>query len=54
MGSILTLSLNFLLIAWVLFIAIKVNKLKKDEPAAPRQSQPQGQTPDRNQGSFEK
>jgi large conductance mechanosensitive channel len=28
--------LNFLLIAWVLFIAIKgINKLKKDEPAAP-------------------
>jgi large conductance mechanosensitive channel len=35
-GQFLTLSLNFLLIAWVLFIAIKaINKLKKDEPAAP-------------------
>ena len=32
----LTLSLNFLVIVWVLFIAIKaINKLKKDEPAAP-------------------
>jgi large conductance mechanosensitive channel len=35
-GQFLTLSLNFLLIAWVLFIAIKaINKLKKDEPAVP-------------------
>jgi large conductance mechanosensitive channel len=35
-GRFLTLSLNFLLIAWVLFMAIKaINKLKKDEPAAP-------------------
>ena len=35
-GQFLTLSLNFLLIAWVLFIAIKaINKLKKNEPAAP-------------------
>jgi large conductance mechanosensitive channel len=35
-GQFLTLSFNFLLIAWVLFIAIKaINKLKKDEPAAP-------------------
>jgi large conductance mechanosensitive channel len=35
-GQFLTLSLNFLLIAWVLFMAIKaINKLKKDEPAAP-------------------
>jgi large conductance mechanosensitive channel len=35
-GQFLTLSLNFLFIAWVLFIAIKaINKLKKDEPTAP-------------------
>jgi len=35
-GQFLTVSLNFLIVAWVLFIAIKgINKLKHDEPAAP-------------------
>jgi large conductance mechanosensitive channel len=35
-GQFLTIALNFIIIAWVLFIAIKgINKLKKEEPAAP-------------------
>jgi large conductance mechanosensitive channel len=36
-GQFLTIALNFLIIAWVLFVAIRViNKLKKEElPAAP-------------------
>ena len=35
-GQFLTVSLNFLIVAWVLFIAIKgINKLKHEEPAAP-------------------
>src|SRR4249919_1585275 len=32
-GQFLTVALNFLIIAWVLFLAIKgINKLKKEEP----------------------
>jgi large conductance mechanosensitive channel len=35
-GSFLTIVLNFLIIAFALFLAIKgINKLKKDEPAPP-------------------
>jgi large conductance mechanosensitive channel len=35
-GQFLTIALNFLIIAWVLFMAIKgINKLKKEEPPAP-------------------
>ena len=34
-GQFLTAAINFLIIAWVLFIAIKgINKLKREEPAA--------------------
>ena len=34
-GQFLTVALNFLIIAWVLFLAIRgINKLKKEEPAA--------------------
>jgi large conductance mechanosensitive channel len=34
-GNFLTLVLNFLIVAWALFIAIKaMNKLKRDEPAS--------------------
>ena len=33
-GQFLTVALNFLIIAWVLFLAIRgINKLKKEEPA---------------------
>ncbi len=33
-GQFLTVALNFLIIAWVLFMAVKgLNKLKKEEPA---------------------
>jgi large conductance mechanosensitive channel len=35
-GQFLTLAINFLIIAWVLFLAIKgINKLKKEEPPVP-------------------
>jgi large conductance mechanosensitive channel len=35
-GQFLTVALNFLIIAWVLFLAIKgINRLKSEEPAAP-------------------
>jgi len=35
-GQFLTVALNFLVIAWVLFLAIKgINKLKAAEPVAP-------------------
>jgi large conductance mechanosensitive channel len=35
-GQFLTITLNFLIIAWVLFMAIKgINKLQRQEPAAP-------------------
>ncbi|HKT20706.1 MAG TPA: large conductance mechanosensitive channel protein MscL [Stellaceae bacterium] len=35
-GQFLTVTLNFLIIAWVLFLAIKgINKLQKPEPATP-------------------
>ena len=35
-GQFLTIALNFVIIAWVLFMAIKgINRLKKEEPAAP-------------------
>jgi large conductance mechanosensitive channel len=35
-GQFLTVALNFIIIAWVLFMAIKgINKLKKEEPPAP-------------------
>jgi large conductance mechanosensitive channel len=42
-GQFLTVALSFLIIAWVLFIAIQgMNKLKKEEPAPP----PSGPTPE--------
>lgn len=42
-GQFLTVALNFLLIAWVLFLAIKgINRLKKEEPAPP----PPGPSPE--------
>jgi len=35
-GSFLTIAINFLIIAWVLFLCIKgINRLKKAEPAPP-------------------
>jgi len=35
-GQFLTVALNFLIIAWVLFLAIKgINRLKGEEPPAP-------------------
>lgn len=35
-GQFLTITINFLIIAWVLFLAIKgINKLQKPEPATP-------------------
>ncbi len=35
-GAFLTVAINFMIIAWVLFIAIKaINKLKREEPAPP-------------------
>src|SRR5687767_14668589 len=35
-GQFLTVALNFLIVAWVLFLAIKgINKLNKEEPPAP-------------------
>jgi len=35
-GQFLTVTLNFLIIAWVLFLAIKgINRLKTEEPPAP-------------------
>jgi large conductance mechanosensitive channel len=42
-GQFLTVALSFVIIAWVLFMAIKgINKLKKQEPAAA----PPGPTPE--------
>jgi large conductance mechanosensitive channel len=42
-GQFLTIALNFLIIAWVLFMAIRgINKLKKEEPAPP----PPGPSPE--------
>lgn len=35
-GQFLTVTLNFLIVAWVLFLVIKgINKMKKEEPAPP-------------------
>ena len=35
-GAFLTIVLNFLIVAWALFLAIKaINRLKKEEPAPP-------------------
>src|SRR4051794_23979697 len=35
-GQFLTVALNFLIVAWVLFIAIRgINKLKREEPPVP-------------------
>src|SRR5207302_3450869 len=35
-GQFLTVTVNFVIVAWVLFVAIKgINKLKHEEPAAP-------------------
>jgi len=35
-GQFLTIALNFIIVAWVLFLAIRgINKLKKEEPAPP-------------------
>jgi len=35
-GQFLTIAFNFLIIAWVLFLAVRgINKLKKEEPPAP-------------------
>jgi large conductance mechanosensitive channel len=42
-GQFLTIAFNFLIIAWVLFLAVKgINRLKKEEPPAP----PSGPTPE--------
>ena len=42
-GQFLTVALNFIIIAFVLFLAIRgINKLKKEEPAAP----PPGPSPE--------
>jgi large conductance mechanosensitive channel len=42
-GQFLTVTLNFLIIAWVLFLTIQgMNRLRKQEPAAP----PPGPTPE--------
>lgn len=42
-GQFLTIALNFIIVAWVLFMAIKgINKMKKAEAAAP----PPGPTPE--------
>jgi len=38
-GSFITIVLNFLIIAWVLFIAIKaINRLQAEEPKPPERS----------------
>jgi large conductance mechanosensitive channel len=43
-GSFLTISLNFLIVAWVLFLCIKgINKLKAPEPPAPSGPSPEVQ-----------
>lgn len=35
-GQFLTVALNFLIVAWVLFLAIKgINRLRREEPPAP-------------------
>lgn len=35
-GQFLTIALNFIIVAWVLFLAIRgINRLKKAEPSAP-------------------
>jgi large conductance mechanosensitive channel len=40
-GQFLTVALNFLIIAWVLFLAIKgINKLQKEEPPVPAPGPP--------------
>ena len=42
-GQFLTITLNFVIIAWVLFLAIQgMNRLRKEEPPAP----PPGPTPE--------
>ena len=42
-GAFLTIVLNFLIVAWALFLAIKaINRLKKEEPAPP----PAGPSPE--------
>src|SRR6186997_482273 len=42
-GQFLTITLNFVIVAWVLFLVIKgINKLKKEEPAPP----PPGPSPE--------
>ena len=54
-GQFLTVALNFLIIAGVLFLAIKaINKLKKEEPPAPRaRTDTRDKAPHRNSGSVE-
>ncbi|MHA1157801.1 MAG: large conductance mechanosensitive channel protein MscL [Alphaproteobacteria bacterium] len=35
-GTFITLTINFLIVAWVLFLVVKaMNRLKREEPAAP-------------------
>ena len=42
-GQFLTIALNFVIVAWVLFMAVKgINRLKKEEPAPA----PPGPTPE--------
>jgi len=42
-GQFLTITINFLIVAWVLFLAIKgINRLKKEEPVPP----PPGPSPE--------
>ncbi len=41
-GQFLTIALNFLIVAWVLFIAIKgINRLKAEEPSPPAPAPPE-------------
>src|SRR5512139_2153317 len=41
-GQFLTVAFNFLIVAWVLFLAIRgINKLKKEEPPAPAPGPPE-------------
>jgi len=40
-GSFLTIAINFVIIAWVLFLSIKaINRLKKEEPPPPPAAPP--------------
>ena len=56
-GNFLTLSLNFLIVAFVLFLVIRaMNRLKRKEEAAPgaAEADARGRTADRNPRSAKK